>query len=302
MAAPGNCVFVSGAAVGASTILLPGRIWTELECAQAVVQAHQSANGAIHEANDGDCTAVLDMQSVAADPAGLQKSCFIYSAATPTNQICTVAPSACDAAEHGTPFEGADLTLPGRALGGSIPTQLGVLAQLTALDLSDNMLSGSMPSQLGLLTQLETLDLGYNRLSGSVHPNLDSCHGSSPSMWQTIGLVDRCRRSSACYTPPFVTCFGGSARNRPGRPMETAATRRAAVETPVVPSRPALTIIASTALCRRFTLVAGSVGSHSRGAWRVAKTRAAAAVGSCHTSWHQCKTCPELRTLLCWIL
>ena len=49
-------------------------------------------------------------------------------------------------------------------------------------------------------------------------------------------------------------------------------------------------------------LVAGSVGSHSRGAWRVAKTRAAAAVGSCHTSWHQCKTCPELRTLLCWIL
>jgi hypothetical protein len=102
--------------------LLPGRIWTELECAQAVVQAQKSANGAIHEANDGECTAVLDMHSVAADPAGLQRSCFIYSAATPTNQICTVAPSACDAAEHGTPFEGADLTLPGRALGGSIPT------------------------------------------------------------------------------------------------------------------------------------------------------------------------------------
>jgi len=172
MAAPGNCVFVSGTAVGATTILLPGRIWTELECAQAVVQAQKSANGAIHEANDGECTAVLDMQSVAADPAGLQRSCFIYSAATPTNQICTVAPSACDAAEHGTPFEGADLTLPGRALGGSIPTQIGVLAQLIALDLSDNMLSGSVPSQLGLLTQLETLDVGYNRLSGSIPSEL----------------------------------------------------------------------------------------------------------------------------------
>ena len=176
MAAPGNCVFVSGAAVGASTILLPGRIWTELECAQAVVQAHQSANGAIHEANDGDCTAVLDMQSVAADPAGLQRSCFIYSAATPTNQICTVAPSACDAAEHGTPFEGADLTLPGRALGGSIPSQLGLLTQLETLDLGYNRLSGSVPSQLGQLSRLITLDVADNRLGGSLPTQLGLLH------------------------------------------------------------------------------------------------------------------------------
>ena len=57
-------------------------------------------------------------------------------------------------------------------LSGSIPLELGNLANLERLWLYNNQLSGSMPPELGNLANLETLWLHNNQLSGSIPPEL----------------------------------------------------------------------------------------------------------------------------------
>ncbi len=51
---------------------------------------------------------------------------------------------------------------------GTIPTELGLLTQLTSLDLSGNQLNGTIPSALGKLTQLTALRLSGNQLNGTI--------------------------------------------------------------------------------------------------------------------------------------
>jgi len=51
---------------------------------------------------------------------------------------------------------------------GTIPAELGDLAALEILDLSDNQLSGSIPPTLGNLSSLETVDFSGNQLSGTI--------------------------------------------------------------------------------------------------------------------------------------
>ena len=60
------------------------------------------------------------------------------------------------------------LELPSSQLRGSIPAELGLLANLEELILSSNDLSGTIPSSLGQLTNLEWLYLDGNDLSGSI--------------------------------------------------------------------------------------------------------------------------------------
>jgi len=169
---PGTCVFISGTGVGTATNLLPGTVWTERECAHAVIATHKGANGVVHQAYSGMCSAVVQMTTIVADPAARQRSCFLYTSRV--NTVCTVAPAACDShpTPNGSPFVGHVLSLPTRAVYGSIPTQLGVLSQLQHLDLASNSLSGTLPSELGMLTRLEALHLAHNRLSGSVPSEL----------------------------------------------------------------------------------------------------------------------------------
>ena len=64
------------------------------------------------------------------------------------------------------------LSLHGNQLSGSIPSELGNLANLGVLWLDGNELSGSMPSELGNLDNLVTLWLGGNQLSGSIPSEL----------------------------------------------------------------------------------------------------------------------------------
>ena len=64
------------------------------------------------------------------------------------------------------------LWLDGNQLSGSIPSELGNLANLRTLSLSNNRLSGSIPSELGDLANLGVLWLDGNELSGSIPSEL----------------------------------------------------------------------------------------------------------------------------------
>ena len=70
------------------------------------------------------------------------------------------------------------LVLSDNDLRGRIPDAFGNLGNLVELLLDDNSLSGNIPASLGNLTSLESLDLSNNNLSGEIPPGL----GSLPRM------------------------------------------------------------------------------------------------------------------------
>ena len=59
-------------------------------------------------------------------------------------------------------------------MSGEIPAELGSLANLHGLFLSDNQLTGPIPSELGSLTNLRELSLNDNQLSGMIPTELGS--------------------------------------------------------------------------------------------------------------------------------
>ncbi len=65
-----------------------------------------------------------------------------------------------------------ELSLDNNALTGSIPAELGNLANLEWLNLSSNGLTGSIPTELGNLANLQTLSLSSNGLTGSIPAEL----------------------------------------------------------------------------------------------------------------------------------
>ena len=67
-----------------------------------------------------------------------------------------------------------DLDLNGRGLKGSLPPELGNLAQLNVLQLDNNSLSGEIPEELGKLANLQLLFIGSNNLTGAIPTELGS--------------------------------------------------------------------------------------------------------------------------------
>lgn len=58
------------------------------------------------------------------------------------------------------------------AVSGTIPSELGMLSQLTSFNMEYNKISGNIPSHLGMLSQLRTFDMSYNQLSGQIPSEL----------------------------------------------------------------------------------------------------------------------------------
>ena len=66
------------------------------------------------------------------------------------------------------------LFIPNNELTGSLPSELGLLTQLTRFGLYSNQATGSLPTELGLLTKLRLVYLYDNALTGSVPSSLCS--------------------------------------------------------------------------------------------------------------------------------
>lgn len=60
------------------------------------------------------------------------------------------------------------LGLPGNQLTGPIPLELAGPSGLTSLNLRSNQLTGSVPAELGFLMNMQRLDLSQNQLTGSI--------------------------------------------------------------------------------------------------------------------------------------
>ena len=72
----------------------------------------------------------------------------------------------------GTPTRVTKVELDDEDLTGTIPAELGSLAELTHLDLSDNSLTGDIPRELGRLDNLEEVRLSDNSLTGCIPDGL----------------------------------------------------------------------------------------------------------------------------------
>ncbi len=84
----------------------------------------------------------------------------------PTNHPCTLFGITC-ASGHVSAID-----LSGNNLNGTIPPQLGNLANLQQLGLHTNQLSGAIPPELGNLANLQGLYLAHNQLSGMIPSQL----------------------------------------------------------------------------------------------------------------------------------
>ena len=126
------------------------------------------AGGAVTDAtNDGliaDCEALLAAEAILAVSVSLN-----WAGDTPIAQWDGIRLG-------GTPRRVTRLALPGKGLGGTVPSQLGELSMLTDLNLRTNGLSGQIPIDLGDLSNLVRLNLHTNQLTGPI-PDLGGLTG-----------------------------------------------------------------------------------------------------------------------------
>ena len=66
---------------------------------------------------------------------------------------------------------------------------VGTMANLTFLELSDNLLVGTLPSQLGRINHLEHIALRRNNISGTIPTELAACNANGTYSLQTVSLT-----------------------------------------------------------------------------------------------------------------
>jgi hypothetical protein len=106
-------------------------------------------------------------------------------------------------------------------LTGSLPTEVGELVGLTALELGTNQLSGMVPNQIGQLKSLKTLLLDNNNLTGTVPAGVCSltglqdfwtdCDGPAAGREITCSCCTACpnHHSASPSAAPSKACPGG---------------------------------------------------------------------------------------------
>ena len=127
-----------------------------------------ATGGAVSDAanNPGlvsDCETLLDMKDTLRGTAALN-----WSASTSISRWDAITVT-------GSPRRVTTLDTSGAGLAeltGTIPPELGSLANLTHLRLSNNQLTGAVPEELGNLTNLKWLSLWNNQLSGTIPSEL----------------------------------------------------------------------------------------------------------------------------------
>ena len=100
----------------------------------------------------------------------------------------------------GTPQRVTELSLPDKALRGTIPPILELLTGLQVLDLKNNNLTGRIPSGLGRLESLDELYLAGNRLTGCVPIGLKEVRLNDLS---SLNLQD-CQTDEPPVIPPVA--------------------------------------------------------------------------------------------------
>jgi hypothetical protein len=83
-------------------------------------------------------------------------------------------------------------------VGNTIPTEIGLLSQLTFLDLRDNQLTGTIPSTLGNLVRLNFLSLSRNQFTGTIPSTL-----ANLTLLDSLWLYDN---SQLTGTVPSTLC------------------------------------------------------------------------------------------------
>ena len=135
---------------------LPERSVDLAGCSAGVVVPEPEANpGLVH-----DCEMLLSIRDRLAGNSKLN-----WNEDTPINDWEGVAVAA-------EPPRVRALTLRQNGLTGTLPPELGRLAELRTLNLAENYLSGSIPPELGGLSKLTRLALGSNFLVGPIPPEL----------------------------------------------------------------------------------------------------------------------------------
>jgi Leucine-rich repeat (LRR) protein len=94
-------------------------------------------------------------------------------------------------------------------LDGELPAEMGLLRNLTHLDLAENLIGGSLPDALYDLTQLESLYLHQNKLTGTISNLIEN-------VYDLVNLYLSNNELSGVF-PPNLGSLGGGRGNRPLR-------------------------------------------------------------------------------------
>ncbi|MDM8520113.1 clostripain-related cysteine peptidase [Anaerolineales bacterium HSG6] len=169
----GNYVYVADSAGGLYILRFNEPILTVPEClgVTEIPQAECEALVVLYDSTDGDNWTDNTGWKITNTPCSWYGvSCSggnVTSLRLDRNQLTGTIPT-----ELGNLANLTGLYLYENQLTGTIPTELGNLVNLTELRLNSNQLTGTIPTELGNLVNLPSLNLSYNQLTGTIPTEL----------------------------------------------------------------------------------------------------------------------------------